>query len=1065
MATNNTVTPADIPNIENQITGLQGQQNTFQQRLNSSPTALGGEGVPLPSDVAAQESLQKIQAQIQTLQDQKLKAQWYPPANQNNNSDTGSSSGLIGTTLDYLSRPLYGIVGATKHFVGQGTGSLQQDVADNMVRNKQTFGDVLRSAGTPWAVSAPLGLALDIGLDPVNWLTMGEGAIVPRLAVGAYKGLETGEGIAKGLSLAAKSSAFETAATLGRWTPYLKNTEAFANFGEKALAATDAYEGLTGRVAANIVQERGMGVGSFRIGLGDVINRIADATPGGQNLLKNFVYDPVDWVRQARIKDIMQDSLGTGVDLKGAINASVKGQSIEPFMQQATEDVAQKIASAPAGKSAFDINMDNVVPPMTNKEIDLKMSQLANAGMDKTVTAAAPEIVRNVDAASSILKDPAAYISADPVENALRIASERTGSPVSLEDVAKIVNSGALDQTGIQWFDKMMGAIKDFKVTIGKNDPKIVEVGKRVMDSYDRAMGVFRVAKVGASPTSWVNAVAGNMLMTHMANGDIGPEFLGRLKQAWNLYRDKPGSAALLDDLLMNAGGEGDVLRRGLADNRTAARGTFGDISFLGANYNAERILRGARDAGIVSASTKAEDIAPMVKDAMAEIMKVRDAELGKLAATLPADIKAGTGGVEGGTSYIRNLLKSGKTVARGDVGAGMLSNEMFNSNVTAKMFEYMAEKAKDPAQSNLAWKLLDFTFNKMSSGYESIDQTYKMATFLRATVDGYTLNQLRQMRHIIDINPEELTRYAKQGQYLYRLPAKSAIELANVMYLNYNAMPAAVRVLRNFPLLGSPFVSFMYGMALKTGQTLAYNPSAFNKVNFALKDFGGSANPLEKKAIYDNSINPATKQPYNQFYSYLQQPGMYRLPDNVNFFSQNPVYINMASMIPYYSLNMFNPSQASYGTNSVSTALTSAIQSSPLLKDPVGSTLFDYLIQPLILGEATQPQGQFGQPIYPVDATGLQKFGYGLRSAGEAFVPNIFNYAGLITPESVAQDIPSYRWRQLAEAKVGKNQLGISGKEPAASRTIRTLFSASGIPVQAPVNTTFSSTGSGTAP
>jgi hypothetical protein len=229
-----------------------------------------------------------------------------------------------------------------------------------------------------------------------------------------------------------------------------------------------------------------------------------------------------------------------------------------------------------------------------------------------------------------------------------------------------------------------------------------------------------------------------------------------------------------------------------------------------------------------------------------------------------------------------------------------------------------------------------------------------------------------------------------------------------------------------------------MYGMALKTGQTLAYNPSAFNKVTFAMNEYGGTKTPLEKKALTGS------------YYSYLTQPGMFRVPGE--FFDKNPIYLNLANMIPYYSLNMFNPIQTTYG-NTWKEKLAQTFQTLPVMKDPLGSTLFDYIVQPLILGEAIRPQGQFGQPLYPVDATGIEKLGYGLRSLGEAFVPNVAAYAGAVTPENVAQYIPSYRWRQLALSKYGKNQLGITGKESKSSRFMRTLLQATGILVQAPVD------------
>lgn len=1038
----------DIPNIKQKISDAQKQADVIQSKLNSSSTALGGSGEPTSSDIRNQESLQRIQSTIKSLTDQKLRTQWYgtdKATNSNAEGQAPQSKGFIGNTLDYLARPLYGVVGAVKHVVGQGSGSLYQDVADNMVRNKNTFGDVLKSAGVPGVVSAPLGFALDIGMDPVNWLTMGSSALVPRLAQGISKGFTSGEGVVRGLSVAAKSGLMEKANTIGRFIPILDRTEKFAKFGEGALRATGAFEAITGDVAEKVIQKGGI-IGLRNLGyhgsLMDVINKGADAIPGGQTFLKNFVYDPVEWVRQARLKDIFQEALGTGIDTRGAVNAAVRGESIESFMKKAATEIGTKIESIPIStKTPFGIDLGQDVLSVTRKEVDSFSSALSGTKLGEKINDVAPKIVNAVDDAASILKNPSAYISSDPIENALRIANENLSGGVggiTLEDVAKVYNSGALDQSGVKWFDSMMNGIKDFTIKLDRNSNEVLKVGKATMDKYDQAMGIFRVAKVGASPTSWMNAIVGNMLMTHMATGGISTRFLGRLKQSFGLYRNKPGRAALLDGLLMDAGGVDDVIRRGIYENATAARATFGDIRFIGnpskgvlgaSHYTAERILRNGIDAGVISVSTKVNDIAPKVQDAMADVMKFRDAELAKVSSSVMA-----------GTTPTRKLLAGGQwsKASRFDMSSGMLSQEMFNSGATTKMFEHIAEKAA-ANPGNVGWKLLDFTFNKMSSGYETIDQTYKMATFLGATIDGYTLKELRSLRNIIDINPEELIKYASKGQYFYRLSPKTAIELSNIMYLNYSAMPAAIRVLRNFPLIGSPFISFMYGMALKTGQTLAYNPSAFNKVTFALNDFGGRKTPLEKKAL-DTS-----------FYSYLNQPGMFRMP----FFDEAPIYLNLTNVIPYYSMNMFNPTQTTTG-DTIREKLVRSVQQSPILKDPVGSTLFDYLIQPLILGEAIRPQGQFGQPLYPVDANFFQKAGYGARTMGEAYVPNIASYAGLLTPQALSDYIPSYRWRQLSQAMVGKNQLGISGKESASSRTVRTLLQSTGIPVQAPVNTSF---------
>jgi hypothetical protein len=65
--------------------------------------------------------------------------------------------------------------------------------------------------------------------------------------------------------------------------------------------------------------------------------------------------------------------------------------------------------------------------------------------------------------------------------------------------------------------------------------------------------------------------------------------------------------------------------------------------------------------------------------------------------------------------------------------------------------------------------------------------------------------------------------------------------------------------------------------------------------------------------------------------------------------------------------------------------------------------------------------------------------------------------YTGLLPgSEAIADYVPSYRWRQLSAAKQGKNQLGISSKEPEVQKVGRVVSSSLGIPIQTPVNTSF---------
>jgi hypothetical protein len=131
-------------------------------------------------------------------------------------------------------------------------------------------------------------------------------------------------------------------------------------------------------------------------------------------------------------------------------------------------------------------------------------------------------------------------------------------------------------------------------------------------------------------------------------------------------------------------------------------------------------------------------------------------------------------------------------------------------------------------------------------------------------------------------------------------------------------------------------------------------------------------------------------------------------------------------------------------------------VQSSIFIKDPIGSTLWDFIIQPLILGDSIRPQGQFGQPLYPIDATALDKVGYGIRAGLDPFIPRWAAYGGLAVPSDYAKYIPIYGGRAISNAVDGKNQMGISTKEPKVQKTIRELVKRSGFPAQPPVNTAY---------
>jgi hypothetical protein len=295
------------------------------------------------------------------------------------------------------------------------------------------------------------------------------------------------------------------------------------------------------------------------------------------------------------------------------------------------------------------------------------------------------------------------------------------------------------------------------------------------------------------------------------------------------------------------------------------------------------------------------------------------------------------------------------------------------------------------------------------------------------------------KLARMVKMSKDDVSKIRTKSGFLYRVKPERATEIANEIYMNYAAMPGAVKVLRSMPILGSPFSSFLYAMLGKAAKTTAYNPAIFNKVNFLLSEISGAKSPIEKEALQ------------SQYYQWLNTPGMVRIP----FLTKNPVYINMANMIPYYTMNMFTPSERKYN-DTLPGEIIKIVDKSPLFKDPVGQVLFDYFVQPTLISLSRDPslavQSSFGQPLYPRDATTGEKALYAARTLAEAPMPGVAAYAGLpqgLLLPGVSNAMPSYRWRQMANAVQGKNQLGITTKEGPSSRTFRSLLGSVGVPVQ----------------
>lgn len=1063
-----------------QLQSLQRRQSSDLDKLYSSPTAVSGEQMATSSDMAAQSRLLKTKDAIQKQKDDQLKASWYGTGTED---PIAKRPGFIAKTLDVLSRPLKGIVGAVDYATGKTAApSLSQAITQNINVNKRTFGDVFRDTGMHGAISAPLGFLFDVAFDPVNWATVGTAALIPRVVAGGVKaGVKGGVAAAGKAALkGAESNIAEklmTMRSLGKKVSGTATKEAaenpgfltrtLDNIGERGLKASDEYDALTGTNALSRVSGAGtlripgqkfLGAESdFRMGVGDLIRHGANNTPWVKNWFKYFDYNNAEWTRLARIKDVLLKTVPGEGEMTNSVKAFIRSQEdgipfdtamtqLKEKMLQTAKETTQVAPGAGRLKEYMDIDWGagaKGANDLVDPELDKVMARIA--GMEPVMRSAAD--------ATDIIKNPDIFITSDTFENAKRLAEEATGAKVSINDLKDIIGRGELGETGWKWFDDTKKSITQLKTELkfGKNSTTAGKVMEQTLDAFQFYITLFKRAKVGASLTAWTNAIVGNPTMAWMAGVNIlDPMYMKRVKDASKIVRGTRGSDVLLADFLDNQ----DSIAALAANPTLFARTTGMSVKHLKAKQLLESVLRTGREAGEFSKDMKIEDLA---KTLNIELGQVSNAirELGGIKPEFAADLQQTIAGLP----KIKPQRPSQMTKAAIEAGEGtsawntfMTGNEFFDSKMANAFFKKVEERA---AQGGVGSRILNFAFNKMSEKYEGIDQSYKLGTVMYSTLDGFTDKELRIIARQIDLSPEDLTKVAKNGVYRYQMNMTKALELANDIYLNYNAMPAAVKVLRSLPLAGSPFASFMYGMYLKTGKTLAYNPAVFNKVSFAMNDFAGEKSPLEKGVLSDPK------------YAYLNDPAMYKFPgiQSSPFFSKYGIYMNMANMLPFYSLNMFSESDRSY-KDIWQDRIIKTIDKSPFAKDPIASTIFDHFIQPLVWKES-RPLGSFGQPVYPLDATGLQKAGYAARSLVDPVVPGFWSpIGGLVTgaalPEVIpgtdvrtSELMPSYRWRQMANAVQGKTTIGTEIKNPGDSAgfaALRSALGSAGIPIQSPV-------------
>ena len=903
------------------------QVNKLQDKLDNSSTAYTPNAQPSLDDLRNQLSVSALQDKIQAYANQQARVGLYgnePAPTTDLAHPLPAKEGVVGRALHALATPLYGIVGATESVLGKGTSGkgFLPDVVES-IKGQHTFGDLLKKEGVNKWVSLPLGFALDVVADPVNWLTAG-GALIPKLSKGVYKG-----GL-EGLETASRSYVLSKADTLANRVPFLSKVltpESWkSSIASKALEAEDAYRAAVKlpSVTDEIISS------SQKTRLGDSVMKLwkSSPIPGFKNFDEHFKYSPGEYWQN---------------------------------LKKTAESEAQQVASGARAANWRDLSDTIRGEAMFGQNADMFSNDLLSAQLGSNYE----DIARNLrDAAYN---PPARGLLAEG--NSLATQNSFSDAASQTEKFNQLLGEelrANRNNTGSVFYDSIKQRMNNSKVL------------SALGNFYENALGLFKVTKVSMNPTSYTNAIIGNGVMASMIGVNVtDPAYLNALRDARRLVNGKSISPELASALSTSEDFSSFITKYkklaeqfGLSEsmiNESLSKRTLEDIARESSDFFNNS------STGMMGKEAKTAE----------NVLKKVGSKAAEAANKIPVEEDLG------GISPDIFFGQFGSTVGKMRQGG----------------YKYLPENT----QKWLAGKVDQFT-----SYYNQIDKTYKIGTTMHLATNGVTYPELKTISKFVRFEPGDLTQVGNR----YKLSFLKAGEVANEAFMNYNAMPTAVKVLRTLPILGSPFASFTYASLVKGAKTLVNNPGIMKRITFLKNEVSrvNPASPLEKVALGQ------------QYYNYLNAYERMKLP----FFQQHPVYLNIANWLPYTGLNQFQPSERQ-STNDASSIGGQLIDRLPFLKTPEGQILYDYFIQPYVLQE-DQPTGQFGQPLYGENDSNLQKL--------------------LIKPATAALQAelpplipPGYRGTQFINAVQGKTSSGLQTKQPASALTWKWLFGTLGAP------------------
>ena len=969
----------------------------YQKLLKNSPTALTPNVTPSASDINLEKKLLQTQAQQEYADADKLRDQWYGTDDKREQS----SGSYLSKVLHGLGAPLYGVVGGVEAILGKGTESGLSNVEAN-IKEKGTFGDLLRMYNVPQAAALPLGFALDIFADPLVWATAGTSAFVPRVLTGAAKGVQTGKGLIKGASLAAKSGVLTKAEKFGRIIPGLEKrafpaavenasqgvaSKAFRSISKAASESDEAFGEFIGKSMSDRL------INSYnKHTMGEQIREKLSTTPNGQRMLDAFELAP---------QKFYDTKMAEAIASKNVVN-----NSLDEFAEAGGLFADTFKTGFKNNPKSFENHLEDsigaIFKPMEktiDDSADLMKEMGLLAGEEKAYKASVKESLKDI-------------LTALKSNNQNKTIEKLMGK--SGEELLDIGSVFKFYETNMDWYDRKVANVI------------MKPAARKVMRTYAQFIGLFKTAKIGPNPSTWMNAIIGNPTMAAMHGIDItNPGYFRETKNMLKVVRGKDEKAVLnyLNEPEIRRVWETapDLFWTNTGINPRLATG---DIDYYD---DFERTIRKAlKDSG------QGDEGLQEIREAFNSSFYGGEKKYEKLKNTIK-NTKEGT--IAGAIADVEATAGQRATSVNRAIDENLLGSAFMTSEVRSGPFGDWVRKVDAAAERGTPGaKMASWYLNKPMEGYNKIDQGYRLALVQHLWKDGISANELTSITKRIKINPENIVKVADRN--LWKIKPMDGFKIASVVYMNYLAMPGFVRAMRSLPVLGAPFMSFAYGMGSHSLGTLRYNPALFNKVQFLLHEISGSKSPLEKEAM---------EGPY---YDWLDREGMVKLP----FFADNPVYLNTENWLPYYTMNIFQPQERTYEDKFGSAAAT-FIDKIPFFKTPEGQLLFDYLVQPMIL-QNEDPRGAFDQPLFPKGASTIDKVARGVSATAEMVVPPITGLAGLFLPpasttfaDKAIDYIPSYRWQRLAYAMRGKGAHGVPKKQPKTGQVLQQLGGLVGFP------------------